>query len=444
MTNKHFSPNAVPVDLDVEFPRQPDTVFSVLNMVVIATLLAANVFFARFWGPVSSYLFTVLSLGFLSHAALLVWLQTHKRSLTVSDLKKLTWISISLTSLLTIAVSTTNRYDSPYYILMMIPVLQAAFRFSLPATIAVILVADLLNFFWIWQYFRLGARVEFDEYLEAGAISLLYTLTGLVVWLLVNRLRYKELTLANKLEELDRTRHLLSEEEKLAAIGRLSSAISHEIRNPVAVISSSLQMARAANLDASQRDEMFQIAANEASRLEQLTSEFLNYALPHPPLKSQALVSEILGYLASSCRAYGTSKGLKLEVSAPEELMADTDLRQIQQALLNLVRNSIDASSQGQTVFIRGRSTDSGDILLEVENSGPPIPEESLPRLFEPFYTTKPAGSGLGLAISRNICRAHGGDLKLTQNRTGRVCFTIQLPRNSAEPIREETKWVAS
>jgi signal transduction histidine kinase len=427
---------AVHSRIDGEFPRQQEMVFGVLNMFVIATLLFANVRFARFWGNVTAYLSLVLTLGFSAHAGILSWLHINKSSLRIGQIKRVTWISIAVTALVTVAASATNKYDSPYYVLMMIPVLQAAFRFSLPATMGVVVVADFLNFFWIWQYFRLGAQVEIDEYLEAGAISLLYTFTGVAVWFLVNRLRQREVTLANKLEELDRTRNRLLQEGKLAAVGRLSSAIAHEIRNPVTVISSSLRMTRRTDLDHSQREEMLDIAEKEASRLEQLTSEFLVYAMPRAPSKSPAQVSDILGYVASSCRAYGATKNLKIEVFAPEELLAETDMGQMQQALLNLLRNAIDASPESATIVLRGQFMDPDSVLLEVENSGPAIPEESLARLFEPFYSTKQVGSGLGLAISRNICRAHGGDLKLTQNQPGGVRFTIQLPGNDAVPAR--------
>ena len=342
-------------------------------------------------------------------------------------MKALTLISIGLNTALTVAASATNKYDSQYYVLMLVPVLQAAFRFSLPATVAVVALADFMNFFWIWQYSRLHPPVEVDEYREAGTICFIFPVTGLVVYLLVDSLRKKELTLDNNLAELDRTRERLFVEEKLAAVGRLSSAIAHEIRNPVAMISSSLSMAAGDTLELSARQEMFDIAGKEALRLEKLTSEFLAYAHPRPPSKTPTNVLDTLKYVASACRAYGAEKEVSVHISAPEELAADIDDAQIQQALLNLLKNAIDASPAGETVYIRGYTL-TRSVLLEIENSGPAIPPEALGRLFEPFYTTKAIGTGLGLAITRNICRAHAGDIAVSSNQPGSVSFAIQLP----------------
>ena len=109
---------------------------------------------------------------------------------------------------------------------------------------------------------------------------MIYTLVGVIVWLLVNRLKQNELRLARNAEELARTRKHLLEEEKLAAVGRLSSAIAHEIRNPVAMISSSLSVADENGVNEAGRKEMLDIANKEAQRLERLTGDFLEYARP--------------------------------------------------------------------------------------------------------------------------------------------------------------------
>jgi two-component system sensor histidine kinase FlrB len=88
----------------------------------------------------------------------------------------------------------------------------------------------------------------------------------------------------------------------------------------------------------------------------------------------------------------------------------------------------VEASSPGGTVNLRGGVTDDGLTWIEIENSGSCIPPDSVTRIFEPFFTTKTHGTGLGLAIARNIARAHGGDLVLSANEAGRVCFTLTFP----------------
>lgn len=121
------------------------------------------------------------------------------------------------------------------------------------------------------------------------------------------------------------------------------------------------------------------------------------------------------------------------------------DAGKVQQALLDLLKNAIEASQPEQSITLRGLLTNKGTIWLEVHNEGPPIPTEALKQIFEPFFTTKRQGTGLGLAIARNIARAHGGDLFLRVNEPGRVCFTLELPATvTAQEERKERTWVGS
>jgi signal transduction histidine kinase len=116
----------------------------------------------------------------------------------------------------------------------------------------------------------------------------------------------------------------------------------------------------------------------------------------------------------------------------PAELTIRADESQLQQALLNLVLNAIDASPAGGTINL-GIHHNQGNVAIDVENSGLPIPESALGRIFEPFFTTKPRGTGLGLAIARNIARAQGGDLVLVSNSAERICFSFALPLSREE-----------
>jgi two-component system sensor histidine kinase PilS (NtrC family) len=143
-----------------------------------------------------------------------------------------------------------------------------------------------------------------------------------LVWFLVNHLRRQEKGLAENLLELSKARERLLEEEKLAAVGRLSAAIAHEIRNPVAMISSSLATAIRSPLAPSEREEMFDIAAKEADRLERLTNDFLAYARPREPECQPASVMDTLAYVADVCRAHALRRGVDVRVEGPEEVTA--------------------------------------------------------------------------------------------------------------------------
>jgi len=177
---------------------------------------------------------------------------------------------------------------------------------------------------------------------------------------------------------------------------------------------------------------MFEIAAKEASRLERLTTDFLSYARPRSPSKERGDVSDSIGYIADICRARATELAVTIRTEGEEGLWADLDGGQLQQALLNLAMNAIEASPSGATVVLRGRRAD-GRIWIEVENGYGPIPDASVGCIFEPFFTTKPAGTGLGLAIARNIVLGLGGDLVLSRNQSDVVQFAIVLPAYARE-----------
>jgi two-component system, NtrC family, sensor histidine kinase HydH len=423
--------------------RQQTNIFSILNLFVIASLLLAHVLLAPYWGRLSPALFVALGIAFLFHASVLTWIQSQSGSFSPRMVLVVTVASISVNCVLTFAAAATNHDRSQYFALMIVPVLEAAFRFSFAGTILVIAIADFLNVFWVWEYYRFHPSTEVSEYLEAGTVCLIYTVVGIIVWWLVKHLQENEGRLARNIEELNRTRQRLLEEEKLAAVGRLSNAIAHEIRNPVAMISSSLSMATSNGLSEPERQEMFEIAAKEAARLEKLTGEFLAYARPQPINKAVSSASDTLLYVASACKAFASEKEVSLEVEVAPDLNVSMDATKVQQALLNLVKNAIEASPPHHSVTLHGLVSKDRTIWFEARNAGLAISPDVLKQIFEPFFTTKQGGAGLGLAIARNIARAHGGDLFLRVNEPGRVCFTLELPAALATGEGEK-KWAAS
>jgi len=177
---------------------------------------------------------------------------------------------------------------------------------------------------------------------------------------------------------------------------------------------------------------MFDIAAKEAARLERLTTEFLAYARPRGPDKAPTSIPEMLGYVADVCRARSGERGVSL-VAECGEITANLDAAQVQQALINLVINALEASPPAGRVTLRAIRDDNGLIRIDVEDRAGPIPPEVASRIFEPFFTTKAGGTGLGLAIARNIARTHGGDLVLSANESGRVCFSLTLQTTAAD-----------
>jgi signal transduction histidine kinase len=406
------------------FQRQEST-FILLNLLLLGVILVLHFSLTSLWGPPSHALLWVMALGFALGAGEFAWVQTMKEPLSPRALQAFTWASIAANLALAVVLSELGDHeDSPFFVLMVVPVLQSAFRFPLAGLSAVVLSVDFLNFFWVWRYFLRHPPVDPAEYLEAGV----FAITGFLVWILVSDLRQKEEHLARNLQELQRTREKLLQEETLAAVGRLSSAIAHEIRNPVAMIASSLATAERGAVSEVEREEMRQIAAREAERLERLTDDFLSYARTKKPQQVAHSLCDTLNYVASVCRAHAGEKNIEVRVSDCTNLHADIDSTQVHQALLNLVMNGIDASPAGGRVNLRAEQSGAEMIRIDIENQGTRIPDPARSRIFEPFFTTKARGTGLGLAIARNIARAHGGDLVLATNEPGRICFSMSLP----------------
>src|SRR5207248_3036386 len=191
--------------------------------------------FTGYWGKPTPLLIVAIATGIFLKTAEWLWLQRLKRPLNPAALAALTWASITLNIALASALAAlTDKEDTPYFVLMIVAVLEAAFRFELLPIIAVITAVDMSQFWQVWSYFEKHPPLDVGEYYEAGISSLLFAIVGVLVWLLLADLRRKETHLASNVLELEQAREQLLREEKLAAMGRLSSAIAHEIRNPVA------------------------------------------------------------------------------------------------------------------------------------------------------------------------------------------------------------------
>jgi signal transduction histidine kinase len=428
-TGVNLYPESAVLGADLESFRWQETTFALLNVAMLAALLCGHALFSSHFGTPTPALVSLLSTGFLLQLVALIWIQTRTQALTERSVRTLTLLTITWEVALALTLGIlTDRVDSPYYVLMLVPLLLAAFRRSLPETLAVVMLASIFQFYVVWHFFQLHPPVEVDEYFEAGTVSLIFLLTGVLVWFLVNHLRRKETGLAENLTELAKARERLVQEEKLAAVGRLSAAIAHEIRNPVAMISSSLATALRSPLAADEREVMFDIAGKEADRLERLTNDFLAYARPRAPQCEPCEVMDTLAYVADVCRAHALRREVEVKVEGPEQAIALMDSSQVQQALLNLAMNAVEASAAGGVVVLRATNADEF-VQIDLENGNGPISEQVVPKIFEPFFTTKPSGTGLGLAIAHNIARSHSGLLQLTANSLDQVRFTLTLPR---------------
>lgn len=414
--------------------KREESALILLSLVVLGLLFLVHAFLFLGGGGPAGFMLQALALRFLMQLGEFAYLQVEPRPLRPQDVSvhahASVWMHLLFAWLLTFSGDLEQRHA---VVLFLLPITAAAFRFSLAGTIGVALAAGGQAFFEVWWMHRDETAMWLTvAYFEAATITLAFVVAALVVWFLGEQLRTRERALKENLARLQRTQEELVEREKLAAVGRLASALAHEVRNPVAMISSSFHLATDTQ-DCERQREMLGIAQQELRRLEHLTTGFLSFARVPEPKLANGSAREAIEYVAALARPESERAGLRLYVHCDERAHVHADPFQLQQILLNLVRNAIQAAHPDTAIRIEG-IRDREVVCLSVENCGDAIPAEAVGQLFEPFFTTKPSGSGLGLAISRRLAEGMGGDLRLRLNKPGAVRFELILPPAQLPP----------
>jgi signal transduction histidine kinase len=234
-------------------------------------------------------------------------------------------------------------------------------------------------------------------------------------------------TFEEMVEAVSGARNRAVANERFAAIGKMASHVTHEIRNPLSSIGLNLEMLEEEVRDPSARALLTAIRA-ECARLEKLSEEYLRVArLPSPVREADDLarcIRDILDFVTPEAANKGHTLLLeRIPAKLPTVLF---DESQVRQAVLNLVRNAMDAAAGGTieiSVIPVGMSVE-----ISVKDRGAGIAEKDRERIFDAFYTTKASGTGLGLAISRQIAEAHGGTLSYRPREGGGADFRFALP----------------
>lgn len=233
---------------------------------------------------------------------------------------------------------------------------------------------------------------------------------------------FQDLTRLKEMEEQ------LKRADRLAAVGQLASGMAHEIRNPLASISGSVQLLMEGSHVTEEDRRLMRIVVKEADRLSALLTDFLLFASPSLPKLSEVGVSALLDELADMAAADPRFGAIEIRRDYPAGVRMQLDRQKIHQALWNLAINSAEAMA-GHGVLTLGLA-DGGEEIF-VEDSGPGIPEQIHRKIFNPFFTTKDRGTGLGLATVHKIVEAHGGSIEVAAGRSSGARFIIRLPGNT-------------
>lgn len=239
------------------------------------------------------------------------------------------------------------------------------------------------------------------------------------------RLYAEQLDYVRKVEESQKA---LLQAEKMAAAGRLSASIAHEVNNPLQAVQNCLHLASREDLPAEKRREYFDLARTELERLTITVRRMLDFYRPNATSLEKIDVAELLQYILNLMSKQLSESNVKVLVDFSDTLPPIMAVgSQVQQVFINLILNAADAMPDGGTLKILVRSYKDG---LEVffQDQGQGIPKEKQPNIFEPFFSTKEGGTGLGLTVSYNIVTAHGGVLEFLPERTPGACFRIFFP----------------
>ena len=250
----------------------------------------------------------------------------------------------------------------------------------------------------------------------------------------------KLLLFVRDVSEQKKIREKLRVTEKMALMGTLASGIAHEIRNPLAAVSLNLQYLQEMLDAGTSALDAVDTALEGAKRIERVIDNTLGLARMTPPKIREESINDI------ACQAIGfvklsfQQKGLQLHTALGEMLpMVHVDARQIQQVLINLLQNAIDATPSGNSILLKtydiegtlqlieGTPTERS-VVLSIRDTGVGIPLERMADLFEPLKTTKPGGTGLGLALSKRILDGHNAEIQVEPAEGGGTMVRLMFP----------------
>ena len=244
---------------------------------------------------------------------------------------------------------------------------------------------------------------------------------GLVVaaWLLcAGLIRYARREESHKQE--------LARREALAKLGEMGALLAHEIRNPLAGIKGFAQVIAAKPQEA-RNGPFAQSIVTEAVRLEALVNDLLTYASNEPATREDFRISGLLDHVLSLLEPEARAQGVTITTECSGDVSARANRDRVEQALLNLSRNALQAMPGGGTLRLTAK-TEGSETVITVEDNGHGIADEHRPHVFEPFFTTKSRGTGLGLALCKKIVDENRGSITLQSREGEGTTVTLSLP----------------
>jgi len=262
-----------------------------------------------------------------------------------------------------------------------------------------------------------------SQVVEIGSRT--YIITGFSVRDLQSQEIIGATLLSHDITEISQLRDEFGRMERLSLVGQMAASITHEIRNPMAVIRGFIQLMKERSPE--HQREYFRIVMEELDRANAIISDFLSLAQNRVVHKEKTSLNDIVNELVQLLWADANLRGQTIEVELDERLpLLELNDKEIKQLILNLARNAMEAMGNDGLLSLRTR-TRPNMVQLMVADNGCGIPREKMERLFEPFYTTKTRGTGLGLPLCLSIVERHQGQIDVTSQEGEGTTFTVSF-----------------
>jgi signal transduction histidine kinase len=266
----------------------------------------------------------------------------------------------------------------------------------------------------------------------AASLSVALVLTLVAIGFLGLRRQYGVLSARHEAAQ-----QALRRRDRLTAMGELASTVAHEVRNPLNAIGmAARRLTREFTApsgpspdpaDAAELKDLLGVVEGETRRIDAIVQQFLEFARPPTLVRRAVDLERFAEEVVDAHRALAAARLVTLDLAAAGAGEASVDASQLRQAVDNLVRNAIEATPDGGIVRVRASRAGRGHII-EVEDSGPGIAADDLPRIFDLYFTTKAGGTGVGLAVTHQVVTAHGGTIEVESQPGEGTRMTVRLP----------------
>jgi signal transduction histidine kinase len=324
--------------------------------------------------------------------------------------------------------------DSPFRYYYFLSLLVCAIRYSPAATYCTFALHAI-------SYSLVAATAGVSSRDQAGTLILMLVFMGWVTWAstaltaLMRETSRKlsvlnmelEARIARRTRELQQSQAMIVQQEKQAAFGLLAAGIAHEVGNPLAAISSLVQLMNRRELDP-EMHERLGLVDEQLLRIQRTLRELVEFSRPGVMATTPFDVHDVINNALNIAKYYKRKKGKTIVTHFANGKATVVAVRdQVLQVFLNLILNALDATEEGGTIEIR-TEREADRLQVRIQDDGAGIAPSDQIKLFEPYFTTKTTGTGLGLFVCRNIVEGAGGSIRLLRSVPGETTFVVALP----------------